>query len=612
MTRSTTSLLFLAALATLVSGCFLRTDYLLSELNKPSEPTAAPPPIPARERVARLTRAHLVDAYLDPREVAGWMSTLGGSPQVILDQVECLRQSSGGTNESCYRTFMKQAVSQPLWGMPPPPKAVDPANPAPAEVDAARFLGNALGIAASLVALQDSLQEPVGPDVLAPGIREGAESAAQYVNARRWSRKLGRPSNAVVLSGGGANGAFSAGIMWRLLGVLQQCRGKPAPEGCGDARIDLAAGTSTGALISTLVDLFHTPGQEDKARQMLLDNYTCSVESDLYCVNSTWIWKIASDLRGLVRFDGVQAKLRSAVIPAQLTNDTELVTVSVDFNTGDVYGISDQDPQDIDPNASEAQRVEGVINAAVASIVEPVLAEPEPWLPSNTGRFRGTFLDGGVRSGLPLLQAVQRGAERVLIISTGGLQAETAHAPPHAVSTLMRTIDLFVTQPRVGEVQQGELAAISRRFAEFNVCEERLAGMEDPGNLGPFCRRTGSGFVPNEPRSLQAATSMWLGSARFDQVASSWRSAWMFRPESALQTASGYSFSPKVMRPLFQDGVKTFQQRCTEVLRLFEIRGDIARRECEKPVAAALAEAEAQFSPVGQCTEKKPEQRDCD
>jgi broad specificity phosphatase PhoE len=209
-------------------------------------------------------------------------------------------------------------------------------------------------------------------------------------------------------------------------------------------------------------------------------------------------------------------------------------------------------------------------------------------------------------------QVERKSAERVLIVSTGGLQAEAATPPPHAVSTLMRTIDLFVAQPRVGEVQQGELAAIGRRFAEFNVCEERLADVGNTGNIGPFCRRTGPGFVPKEPVALQAATSMWLGAARFDQVASSWRSAWMFRPESTLQTASGYSFSPAVMRPLFQDGVRTFQQRCTEVLRLFEIRGDIAKRECEKSANDAVAEAVAQFAPAGACTNGKPEQRECD
>lgn len=613
MNRSSTYLLCLTAMATLSSGCFLRTGYILEELNAPSEPKT-PPPLPTslRERVGRLTRSHLVDAYANPSEVAKWMSALGDSSEVIAEQVECLRTSAGGSNSACYDTFLRKTVAGGLWGLPATPGTVDPTAPTAAEVDAQRFIGNAMGIAASLAALGDSLQDPMNPFLLKQGLREGAESAAQYVSARRWSRKLGRPSNAVVLSGGGANGAFSAGIMWRLLGLMEQCRGRPEPEGCGDARIDLAAGTSTGALISTMVDLFHTPGQEQKARDMLLGNYTCSVESDLYCVNSTWIWKIASDLKGLVRFDGVEGKLRAAVVPAQLTNGTELVSVSVDFNTGDVFGISDQDPADFPPTWTDAQRVDGLINAVVASIVEPVLAEPVPWIPSSSGRYQGTFLDGGVRSGLPLLQAVQRGAERVLVISTGGLDPTPVPPPEHAVGMLLRTIDLFVAQPRVGEVQQAELAAVGRRFAEYNVCALRLANVADPTAVPTYCRRTGTGFVPTEARSLQAATSMWMGPARFEQVASSWRSSWMFRPESELATASGYAFSPQVMRPLFKDGVKTFQQRCAEVLRLFEIRGTLAEAECARPVDEVVAEAESHFAPMGQCTDGKPGQRSCD
>jgi len=176
----------------------------------------------------------------------------------------------------------------------------------------------------------------------------------------------------------------------------------------------------------------------------------------------------------------------------------------------------------------------------------------------------------------------------------------------------MRTIDLFVTQPRVGEVQQGELAAVGRRFAEYNVCSERLRAVESKTAAEAYCRRSGAGFVPPEARALPAATSMWLGPARFEQVASSWRTSWMFRPESALATASGYAFSPKVMRPLFKEGVKTFQARCQEVLRLFEIRGAIAQAECEKSAEAAIAEAEARFPPEDQCTKGKPEQRSCE
>ncbi|GHG68597.1 patatin-like phospholipase family protein [Comamonas sp. JC664] len=612
MNRSTTYLLCLSALAALSSGCFLRTGYLLNALNTPGDPKAAPLPVPIQERAARLTRSHLVDAYADPAEAARWMSALGSAPQPILEQLDCLKQAAGGSNEACYEQLLRVVLETPLWGVPPLPADVDPARPAPREVDAARFLANTLGIAASLSALRDAQGDTVPLQVLSRGIREGAESAAQYISARKWNRQLGRPSNAIVLSGGGANGAFSAGAIWRLLGVLEQCRGKPAPEGCGDARIDLAAGSSTGALISTLVDLFHTPGHEQAARALLISNYTCSVESDLYCVNNTWIWKIASDLRGLVQFDGVYGKLRAAVVPEQLTNGTELVAVSVDFDTGDVFGISDQDPTNFDPSATPQQRVEGLIHGVVASIVEPVLADPVPWLPSRTGRVQGSFYDGGVRSGLPLLQAVQRGAERVLVISTGGVEPSPENPPGNAVSVLMRTIDLFVAQPRVGEVQQGELAAVGRRFAEYNVCVQRLANVTDTASANAFCRRTGTGFVPREPGALKAATSMWLGSARFDQVASSWRSAWMFRPDSQLQTASGYGFNPEVMRPLFKEGVKHFQSRCHEVLRLFEIQGRIATAECDKPVDTAVSEAEARFAPLAQCTQGKPEQRSCE
>ncbi|AGC42639.1 patatin-like phospholipase family protein [Myxococcus stipitatus DSM 14675] len=612
MNPSRTYLLCLAAMAALSSGCFLRTGYVLEALNAPSEPKTPPLPISVRERVARLTRSHLMDAYADPAAVARWMSAMGSAPQPVVEQLECLRANAGGSNATCYDSFLKKTLGGGTWGLPAAPSTVDASAPTAAEVDAQRFLANALGIASSLVALGDSLSDPLNPHHVTQGLREGAESTAQYISARRWSRKLGRPSNAVVLSGGGANGAFSAGAMWRLLGILESCRGKAAPEGCGDARIDLAAGTSTGALISTLVDLFHTPGQEQKARDVLIDNYTCSVESDLYCVNSTWVWRIASDLKGLVRFDGIQDKLRAAVVPAQLTNGTELVAVSVDFNTGDVHGISDQDPATFPPTATDAQKVDGLINAVLASIVEPVLAEPVPWVPSREGKLEGTFLDGGVRSGLPLLQAVQRGAERVLILSTRGLQTEPSPPPENAVSTLMRTIDLFVAQPFVGEVQQAELAAVGRRFAEYNVCTLRLAQVEDASAVPAYCQRTGQGFVPVEPKSLRAATSMWMGPAHFAQVASSWRAAWMFRPESALATASGYSFSPKVMRPLFKDGVKTLQQRCSEVLRLFEIHGTLAQEECARSVDEVVQEAESLFAPEGQCTGGKPSQRSCD
>ncbi|RKH36704.1 patatin-like phospholipase family protein [Corallococcus sicarius] len=596
------------------SGCsFLRTDVLLDTLNAPDDsgnPKDAPPRVPAVERVAGLTRAQLMDAYVDSERVGGWMEALGAAPDAVLEMATCLRQRAGVDTAACYENdartgFIDRAVKVPAWSVPVPTQSLSVATPSEVEVDAERFLSNAMSLGPSLAALQQSLEVPLTREQLAQGIQQGAASAAGYVRARTWRRDLRRPTNAVVLSGGGANGAFSAGAIWRLLGILEQCRGKPAPEGCGDARIDLAAGTSTGALISTLVDLFHTPGQEARARQLLMGNYTCTVESDLYCVNSTWLWNLADDTRGLVQFDGVYTKLDQVIQPGMFHNGTELVSVSVDFQTGDVFGVSDQDPADFKAGVTDGERKRGMTQAIVASIVEPVLSEPVNSLPSASGKRNGTYYDGGVRSGLPLLQAVQRGAERVLVISTGGVNPSPAMDPKNAMNVLMRTIDLFVAQPRVGEVQQAELLAVTRRLGEYNVCMLRGAG-ED------FCRRRGPGFQAPGMVAPEAGQAVWMGSARFDQVASSWRSAWMFKPETGLATASGYSFTPEVMQPLFVAGVESMQKRCTEVLGLFDIRGTLAAKECARQGVEVADEAREALPPVDQCRKDKPERRSCD
>ncbi|NRD67256.1 hypothetical protein HRD49_36505 [Corallococcus exiguus] len=103
-----------------------------------------------------------------------------------------------------------------------------------------------------------------------------------------------------------------------------------------------------------------------------------------------------------------------------------------------------------------------------------------------------------------------------------------------------------------------------------------------------------------------------MGSARFDQVASSWRSTWMFKPESGLATASGYSFTPEVMQPLFVAGVESMQKRCKEVLSLFDIQGTLAAQECARQLVEVADEAREALPSVAQCRADKPERRTCD
>ncbi|HET9597210.1 MAG TPA: patatin-like phospholipase family protein, partial [Anaeromyxobacteraceae bacterium] len=442
---------------------------------------------------------------------------------------------------------------------------------------------------------------PLPADELGAGIAEGAGRAAAYVEARRWRRDPRRPSTAIVLSGGGANGAFSAGFAWRLLEVLQACR---APgSGCQDARIDLAAGTSTGALIALLVDLAATPGEEARARDVLADAYTCSTNARLYCVQSEWTWNLAvGEVKGLVRFDGIRALVAERVPERVQQNGTERVAVSVDFQTGDLHAQSDQDPEDAAP--WEVQ-----IDAVMASIVEPVLAWPAERVGRDGRALPGTYLDGGVRSGLPLLEAVSRGAERVLVLNNSGFEPTAVGPQRNAFQILTRTIDLLSGQTRPTEVQLGELAALQRRLLEHGVCESRLAAV-DPAIRGPFCERRFD--VPRGGGGpAAAAVPSFVAPVPFREVASSWRTSWVFRPEVAVASSEGYAFDPRVMRPLFLLGVTTFQRRCREVLSLLSIAGPVADAACALPEADAAARAGAAFAPLDGCLARVDELRTC-
>lgn len=615
------ALVSILAAVLLVACAKLRTPALLEELNGTAAPASAATKVELVTRIARLTKDQMEDAYIDPQRVAGWLRATGNAPAPISKLVRCLNGEGLFDPAPCYGDFMAQAAAR-TFGLPKPPESLDAIKnresaQAGAELDVQRFLANARALAASLATLEKVGGRGRLPDAdLAKGLAEGTERAADYIARRSWHRSVTHPATAIVMSGGAANGAFSAGVIWRLMEVLSACRSASA-GGCSGAKIDLVAGTSTGALIGLVVDLYSTTGRETQARDLLVNSYTCSVDSDLYCVNDEWDWALVEELRGLVRFDRIQSKIEQ-MPPEVATNDTELVVVSVDFETGDLYAQSDQDPED---RGSAAGRV----NAVLASIVEPVLAEPVRELSRDGGTRRGTFLDGGVRSGLPLIEAAYRGAERVLVLSTSRLDPDPIPPPRNAMKILMRTIDLLSAQPRISEVQLAELMATQRRMIEYTVCEQRLRPLasdpkaqrkpaHDPhtppqAEVQSFCERS-ERFHPS-PVGVQAAAPGWMGPAYLPQVASSWRTAWIFRPEEEAATAEGYSFDPKLMRRLFELGASTFQRRCPEILDLFSIGGEVARNACKSSEEDVTHWARAIYQPLEQCTKGKPRRREC-
>jgi len=601
-----------------VAGCcYLRTPYLLKQLNAGSTAPSIVARPSIQTRIAKVVRTHMADNYFDPRVVGEWLATAGSAPDPLVRHLRCLQEQRSNPTH-CYRELeLTEAPRDALgetWKLPPPPvierderhdmpPLTDPTSRR--EVDLQRFMANASWIAPSLVALLDVYGAPLSNAELSAGIRAGMEDTRNYVLSRKWHRDPSRPSVAIVLSGGAANGAFTAGFVWRLMEILDRCHNSRAGDQCPQAKVDLVVGTSTGSLIGVLVDLFHVPGQEARARQLLVDNYTCVTERELYCVHNKYDSALATDLRGLVRFDGIKQKLTEAMVPGMSSNHTELVAMSVDFESGDIYALSDQDPADAtDPT--------GRIDAVLASIVEPVMAEPVDGLARKPGEPKrvGTFVDGGVRSGVPVLEAVRRGAERTLVISTSSLDPSPGQRPQSALEILMRTIDLATSQGFSAEAHTAELEAAARRLVEFDTCKYRLGILGFPKErIHTYCKRLDLYATTNMENTPEGASGSFIGPRLFEEVALSWRSEWVYRPENGGPAAVGYSFDPELMRALFAVGVRTFQKRCDETLRMFGIGSALRSLPefCGMSAEAAVAHATDSFKPLARC---KPNDRE--
>jgi len=620
-------------------GCFLRTPFLLKAANEPSKPEVTPTPRVTADRIERIVRTHLVDAYVYPKTVGTWLDALDANPKPIIELLHGLAKASSGDPASLYEAFNRDVSpslfldgdhlieEQPsVWKIPPPPLVIEnkvigigplarPAEPpAGLELDAERFVANARAIASSLLVLQNLIgPEPLsGPDLQA-GISRGAQGTKTYLLARKWWRRVDRPTTALVMSGGAANGAFTAGFVWRLTEVLQTCRAAPDPLGCPKAGLDLTVGSSTGSLVGVTADIFSTPGQEQRARDFLLRNYTCPVAADFYCINDVWTWSLFGGTRGLVQFDGVRRKLDEMLSDAERDNNMELVTMTVDYQTGDLLAESDQDPAD-------GREQKDRLDAVLASIVEPVMADPVDRLGRPNQERRGTFIDGGVRSGTPVMEASRRGAERVLVIKSASLDSDLQPRQRNAASMLLRTIDQLVDQVGTAEIQQATLHAIARRLGEYNVCNYRLELVGENTADGDvderqqsartaFCQR--KTLMPRAEKGVahaESAVAAFIGPEVFGQVAQSWRSVWVVKPEGN-ESLSGYKVDPQVMRGLFELGVNTFQERCQDVLALLEISKEVQGVECMRAAGeAAVARAKTDME---KCTPKPRALKPC-
>src|SRR6185369_2708812 len=144
--------------------------------------------------------------------------------------------------------------------------------------------------------------------------------------------------------------------------------------------------------------------------------------------------------------------------------------------------------------------------AVFASILQPALSEPLEKVGPNTG----VLLDGSIRSGLPMAVPLSRGAERALVFVNAPLEPRPLSVtPPHALSMLFRTLELFAHQPIVGELAEAELALEVRREQERQVCMDRMRRAETDADLHLASSAEPQG-VPLEQHPAEQVRARWL------------------------------------------------------------------------------------------------------
>jgi predicted acylesterase/phospholipase RssA len=408
--------------------------------------------------------------------------------------------------------------------------------------------------------------------------------ASTYLANRKWKRRLSQPTPGLVVKGGASTGIFSAGAVWVALNIDHQCSLDPDCRALQvSPRFSLMSGTSTGAMIATAADIYYASGCEAQLRDRLRlfeQWFVCSPAAGLYCtVKGHVLNLLAGQQISLLEFDGLRSILSAGLDPSTLANHSELLLNVVDFRTGRLYELSDQD---------QLHTPDEVGSAAIASAALPVIVRPEKHFRSvEHARGDYAYLDGGIRSELPLAAPIRRGAERLLIVSSAPSVMGEASQRDNGFDVLLRYIDVSTGGVLESEIDWAPRLAESRRLSEFTQCRltyERSSaklcpeGGCDPvalcsGRWSQVCSTKGESDAargPDEaaPKQPASTDSLALAANAHDLLAPLWRTTAIYRDERRVPGLPGYLFRRADQRKLFLAGAEEARQRCFEIAGL--------------------------------------------
>ncbi len=192
-------------------------------------------------------------------------------------------------------------------------------------------------------------------------------------------------NKSLVLSGGGDKGAFTVGVIKRL---LEQGN-----------RFDMISGTSTGALIAPLV-----AADEIKKLQRI---YTSVKKSDVINTKDPLIRAVAGN--SLYDADPLRKMVKDNItdeVYEKIMNSGKALfisTVCLNNNTLTYFTNSDLIKGNSKYDVVKWNDKNELIESVIASSVQPVLMQPE----NISGNY---FVDGGLREFIPADAAIDAGA----------------------------------------------------------------------------------------------------------------------------------------------------------------------------------------------------------
>jgi NTE family protein len=270
-----------------------------------------------------------------------------------------------------------------------------------------------------------------------------------------------KPQLALVLAGGGARGAYEAGVLRFILGDLPKRIGHPVAA-------DFICGSSVGAINGAAIGAWNGSAEGPKTLSKFWTSLACSdvyrfVALDLLRSpmrvlrgpsSSDMAWVDARPLHALIRETFPWAKLRQSIDSGRLS---ALVLTATEISTGRCIQFIDGN---IDPESLEIHT--GIRRAFIPVGPEHVLASCAiPFLFPPVEINGQPMVDGSLRQNTPLSPAIRLGADHVLVVGTrrprSMMVAPEGSAAPSTPTILGKALNALLLDPVHQDLARVEL-----------------------------------------------------------------------------------------------------------------------------------------------------------